>query len=101
MALDLSQFECVDLISGRTIKFPAKGKNITYLFDLSPGLVLEVAQAQYFGEPKILRRPRILVAATKEEDGFFDPQLPRAGDPFTLLGWMEERIQAKNRSFFG
>lgn len=101
MPLDLSQFECVDLLSGRTIKFPLKGKNLTYLFDLAPGLVLEIAQAQYFGEPKILRRPRILVAATEEEDGFFDPQLPRPGDPYTLLGWMEERIQTKSRSIFG
>lgn len=100
MTLDLSQFECVDLISGRTIKFPPRGKLLTYLFDLSPGLVLETAQAQFFGEPKILKKPKILVAATKEEDGFYDPPLPRHGDPITLLGHMEEKIQSTNSRRF-
>ena len=101
MSLDLSQFECLDLLGGRTIKFPPKGKLLTYICDLAPGLVLERAQAQYFGEPKILKKPRILVAVTKEEDGFYQPVLPRHGDPYTLLGWMEEKLQSRNRYLFG
>lgn len=101
MKLDLTQFECVDLIGGRTFKTQPKGKLFTYICDLAPGLVLEKAQAQFNGEPKILKKPRVLVAVTKEEDGFYSPKLPKQGEPCTLLGWMEEKLQSRNRFVFG
>ena len=71
-----------------------RGK-ITYLFDLCPALVLETVKKEFFAEPKVLVKPRILVAATKEDKGPFVVPRPVKGEPVTLLGYVEETLYSK------
>lgn len=97
---DFEAFEPVD-ISGRTLKFPAAGEGsagrgyITYLFDLCPRLIYEPVKGDSYKEPQILKKSRILVVATKEEDGPFLVPNPIPGRPVTLLGWLEEIVHPK------
>lgn len=92
MRVDLSQYDCVDLLTGRNVRFPVKGKIITYVFDLCPSLELQTAQAQYLGQPKVLKKAKVLVAVTSEEKGVFDPRLPNSGEFFTVFGRIEDRF---------
>ena len=97
MPYEFSNFECINLLrSGQTLKFPVQGRILTYMFDVTPGLFLEPAKAETFADPKVLKRPKILVAATQEEAGPYRPSVTRQGESATLLGWLEEKAYAKH-----
>ncbi|KAF4636896.1 hypothetical protein G7Y89_g1185 [Cudoniella acicularis] len=94
-------FECVDLArSGKVLK-PQAFENsgpITYLFDLSPALVFEAVKADSFAEPKVLKRQRILVVASKEgQSRFIVPRVEFVECP-TLVGWLLYKLH--NKYFF-
>ena len=99
---DYSKFECVNLLQqGKVLKFPAATQgtagrgHIVHLFDVSPGLVLEVVKGNTLAEPKGLNLPRILVAFTKEGQAPFRAPKMQPGEEATVLGWLEKRVFSK------
>jgi hypothetical protein len=96
---DYNRYECMDLLRpGKLLKFPSQVQReggreyITYLFDISPGLVFESVKADNFGEPKVLKKARILVAVTKEEQGPYLPPKLHPSENASVLGWLEEKL---------
>ena len=74
------------------LKFPIPEAKLTYLFDISPELVCKAVKTDSFGEPRVLKRARVLVAATKDGESFYDAASLPSREPPTLLGWMEEGV---------
>jgi hypothetical protein len=94
---DFEGFEAVD-ITGRTLKFSAAAEElgyITYLFDLCPKLVYEPVKGDSYKEPQVLKKSRILVFATTQEDGPYSIPKPTLGRQMTLIGWLDEIVHPK------
>ena len=96
LSRESSQFECVTISPpGKLVKFPVPEGILTYLFDLSPELVFRAVKTASFGEPRVLKRARVLVAVTKEEHGPFTALPLRSKEPPTLLGWMDGTVHPR------
>lgn len=92
---DYSDFECVNLLkNGRIIKPQHAIGDITYLFDLTPALILEVAKADSFAEPKLVNKGKVLVAAVKKGDLFVTPEKQMNESP-TLVYWILDQVGGK------
>jgi len=69
--LDAHQFGCVNLLAGgKIIKFPANERTfqmecITYILDICPGLYCRSVKSDEYSEPKVLKKPKVLVAMAK------------------------------------
>jgi hypothetical protein len=85
---EFNDFELVDLLArGKTLK-ALPSRNIDYILDITPQLVLRRVKADTYAEPKVLKKPKILVAVTKEGHGHSrEPEL-RPGSDATVLGWL-------------
>jgi len=93
---DSSPFECVTISPpGKVLKFPVSEGAVTYLFDLSPELVCKAVKTDSYGEPRVLKRARVLVAVTKDGETFDHATSLPSREPPTLLGWMEEGVYPK------
>jgi hypothetical protein len=85
---EFNDFELVDLIAGgKTLKAPPL-RNFDYIFDITPQLVFRRVKADTYSEPKVLRKPKILVAVTKEGHGHSRESELRQGSDATVLGWL-------------
>jgi len=95
-----SSFQCQNLLPpNRKLKFPAakQGNCITYVCDIAPQLVNQLAHALDSEAPKIEKQAKILVAVTKEQDGPFKGQGLRLenGEYVTLLGQLEAHLSRR------
>ena len=90
---EFNDFEFVDLLArGKTLKAPPS-RNIEYLFDITPRLVFRRVKADIYAEPKVLKKPKILVAVTKEGHGHSkEPELHQGSDA-TALGWLYAHVK--------
>lgn len=97
---DVTLYDCQNLLPpGRVLKFPAdKGKHIVYITDVCPGLSHHVVKADGYDEPQVLKKPKILVAATKWEDGAYSDPQTEEGEHATLLAWLDEN-RPKEKQF--
>lgn len=86
---------------GKVLNFPVQEGILTYLFDVSPELVFEEAKTASFGEPRVLKRGRVLVAKTKEERGPYTGPSPRPREPPTLLALLNEAVHGRQASNVG
>jgi hypothetical protein len=85
-------FEFVDLLaSGKKLKTPPSG-TINYILDITPQLVFQMVKANRCEEPKVLKKPKILVALTKEGHGHFREQAIRPERNATVLGWLHMAV---------
>ena len=84
---------------GKVLKFPVPKGILTYIFDLSPELVFRAVKTDSFGEPRVLKRARILVAVTKEEHGPYTGPAPLPREPPTFLGLLDETIHSKQTGY--
>jgi hypothetical protein len=94
-------YECVDLLRAGTIRpqAVAAAGAVTYLFDVSPALVLETVRADALAEPKVLHRPRVLIATSKDAHSPFMPRL-YDGDEQTIMGWLSDKLHWEPRNIF-
>jgi hypothetical protein len=101
---DPEQYECVNLSSGgKVIKFAAdpqrfEGAHITYILDICPGLYCRNIKSDDYSEPKVLKKPRILVAMPTRDQRPFRLWTP-IGENATLLGSMDRQIQQRRGGF--
>ncbi len=95
---DYNQFECVDFFNfGKIIKpqHAALIKEVTYIFDLTPALLLEVAKADSFAEPKVVNKGRVLIGARKKQEGTFMLPSIEEGESPTLVCWLKDKLDGK------
>jgi len=91
-------FEFVDLLArGKKLKTPTSGI-INYILDITPQLVFRMVKANTREEPKVLKKPKILVALNKEGYGHFREQVIRPERDATVLGWLHTAVCAKRGS---
>jgi hypothetical protein len=83
-AEDMNEFEFVDLASHRTLKNHPSG-DIIYIFDITPKLVFQKVKADSYGEPKVLKKQKILVTVDKDAAVYSESQP-------TVLGWLKRFI---------
>ncbi|KUJ11962.1 uncharacterized protein LY89DRAFT_217207 [Mollisia scopiformis] len=93
---DMTLYEYQNL-SGKILKSPAATNNV-YIMDVCPGLFYTKVKADGFGDQEVLKKPKILVAATKPGEREWQPPTTRPGHPSTLLAWLDETCAAKKRS---
>jgi hypothetical protein len=85
-------FEFVDLLArGKKLKAPPTGI-INYILDITPQLVFRMVKANRCEEPKVLKKPKILVALTKEGHSHFREQAIRPERHVTVLGWLQGAV---------
>ncbi|KAF8862454.1 hypothetical protein BDZ45DRAFT_203481 [Acephala macrosclerotiorum] len=96
---DVTLYDCQNLLPpGRILKFPAdQGKHIVYITDVCPGLSHHVVKADGYDEPQVLKKPKILVAATRWEDGAYTNPSTEDGEHATLLAWLDENRPKEKR----
>jgi hypothetical protein len=105
--LDAHQFDCVNLLAGgKIIKFPAgeatfQMECITYILDICPGLYCRSVKLDGYSEPKVLKKPKVLVAMAKLNEPSFQTRPPNEAN-VTLLGSIYNQLQPKQwRTGFG
>jgi hypothetical protein len=98
-------FNCANLLAnGKPLKESAirnPAADILYIFDIFPGLIYRKVKADIYSEPKILQKPKVLVAVIKEDSESGLRKLA-ATEEGTLLGWMYEKVKehhARKRSW--
>jgi len=89
---EFKDVELVDLLAeGKTLKAHSS-RNTVYIFDITPQLVFREVKADTYAGPKVLRKPRILVAVGKEGQGHNrEPQLYPVPDA-TVLDWLDKTM---------
>lgn len=80
---EFDHFELVDLATGGRMASPSE--NVEYIFDITPRLLFRSVKADEYAETKILKKPRVLVAVTKEgQKSVNEPIVSRGQDPTVL-----------------
>ncbi|OBT67816.1 hypothetical protein VE03_02423 [Pseudogymnoascus sp. 23342-1-I1] len=84
--------ELVDLRTNIKPKDPLA--MIDYVFDITPKLVFYRIKTDTYDEPKVLKKPRILVTVT--EDGCREPDRHEVVDA-TVLGWLNDQLNLQHK----
>jgi hypothetical protein len=93
-----NQFEMVNLMAaGKTIKNLSGPGHLDYVMDIMPQLVMKAVRTDEFGEAKILKRPKLLVAVPKEGESRLMPPKLKPGEDATLLGWLHRAVRESGR----
>ncbi|KAH8804542.1 hypothetical protein F5884DRAFT_417434 [Xylogone sp. PMI_703] len=91
---DFMEYESLNIVQGaRVVRFPLPNPRctFTYLLDMSPALVYYEAKADAWGEAKILKKARMLIALTKEGDDPFTAPRLNPTEYATCLGQLEDK----------
>jgi len=92
---DFNNFEYVDLNSRKTLKAHSSG-DMTYILDITPKLVFRMVKADSYAEPKVLKKPNILVAVSKDGHRHDGESELHSGLDTTILGKLYRMIYPIN-----
>jgi hypothetical protein len=92
---DFNNFEYVDLDSRKTLKAHSSG-DMTYILDVTPKLVFRMVKADSYAEPKVLEKPNILVAVSKDGHRHDGESELHSGLDTTILGKLYRVIYHMN-----
>ncbi len=93
-------FEMVNLMAaGKPIKNPPGAGHLDYVIDIMPRLVMRTAKADVFGDEKVLKRPKLLVAVPTEGQPRLTPPRVKPGDEVTLLGLLHRILREGRRTW--
>ncbi|KAF4626039.1 hypothetical protein G7Y89_g12119 [Cudoniella acicularis] len=91
--LHLHDLELIDYMDkGKLIRSAPSG-NVHYMFDITPRLVFTKVKGDSVAEPKVLRKPKLLVSVLKEGFRLRDPA-SKSGEDITSLGWLERNLMS-------
>lgn len=102
---DFAEFECINILqAAKVMRFPLQNPrcDFTYLLDVMPSLVMYEAKADAWGDPKVLRKPKVLVAVIKEGEEPYSPPRLNPTEFATCLGQLEDKLfRRREPTLFG
>jgi len=86
-------FEMINLMAaGKKIKTLPPTGDVDYVLDIMPKFVMRTTKADVYGEAKVLKKPKLLVAISIDDQPRMLP-IKSSGEEETLLGFLDRTVR--------